>query len=202
MDYNEQYKGYIGIDESGRGCAGGELVFAGVKLHTNGDVDFADDSKKTTHKQREEMVDKIKSNVQHCTVIKTAEEIDEKGLSLCLKECLETIIEYFGEDEKYLYDGNKTFGVDNPNLETLVKADAKVKTVGAASIIAKHTKDLLMQQHHIEFPQYGWDTNAGYITKKHVQAILEHGYTKYHRKSYKIKELEDKEIKDKTDFLF
>ena len=188
------------IDESGRGNAAGEMVFCGIRII--GDVSFADDSKKTTFQQRETMVEKIKANVEHCLVVKTPQEIDEKGLSQCLKECLETIIEYFGEDEKYLYDGNKTWNVTNPNLETLVKADALVKGVGAASIIAKHTKDYLMLEHHKEYPEYGWDTNQGYVTKKHISAIKENGYSKYHRKSYKIKELIDEEVKEKTDFLF
>lgn len=199
IDYNETYKGYIGIDEAGRGCVGGELVFTGVRI--TGDVSMAVDSKTTTTTQRESLVETIKQNVEQCTVITSAEEIDRIGLSQAIKQSLETIIEYF-PNEKYLYDGNKTFGVDNPNLETLVKADGLVKSVGAASIIAKHTKDQLMLEHHKEYPQYSWDTNAGYITKKHVQAILEHGYTPYHRKSYKIKELEEQENKTKTDILF
>lgn len=199
IDYEEKYKDYIYIDEAGRGCVGGELVFCAVKV--TGNVDFANDSKQTTFKEREKLVKLVKANTEYFTVVTTAEEIDKIGLSTVIKDSLEKIIEFF-PNEKYLYDGNKTFGVENPNLETLVKADAKVKGVGAASIIAKHLKDSLMLEHHKEFPQYCWDTNAGYITKKHVEAILEYGYTPYHRKSYKIKEIEEKENQEKTDFLF
>lgn len=176
------------------------MIFTGVKI--TGNVDCADDSKKLTFKQREELVNKIKSNVVHCSIITTAEEIDNIGLSKAIKKSLESIIEYFGENEKYLYDGNKTFGVENKNLETLVKADALVKGVGAASIIAKHLKDQLMLSHHEEFPMYGFSNNFGYITKSHVQAIKDFGYCKYHRHSYKIKELEDFKNKQSTNCLF
>ena len=199
MNLDEKYQGYIGIDEAGRGCAGGELVFTGVKVL--GDISMANDSKQTTHKEREKMLVEILKGVEHCTVITTAIEIDKIGLSQAIKQSLETIIAYF-PNEKYLYDGNKVFGVENSNLETLVKADTLVKSVGAASIIAKSQKDKLMLEHHQEYPQYSWDTNMGYITKKHVTAIMEYGYTPYHRKSYKIKALEDKASKDTTNLLF
>lgn len=199
MDLEEQFKDYIYIDEAGRGCAAGELVFTGVKVI--GDVSFANDSKKTSFKEREEMLQKILNNVEHCTVITTAEEIDKIGLSSAIKKSLETIILYF-PNSNYLYDGDKTFGVDEPNLKTLVKADAKIKGVGAASIIAKSTKDKLMLEHHEEYPQYSWNTNFGYITKKHVEAILEYGYTLYHRQSYKIKEIESVRNKETTNILF
>lgn len=200
MDYEDRYKNYIFIDEAGRGNLAGEMVFTGVKV--TGNVDFADDSKKLSYSQREKMVDKIKSNVQHCTVITTAKEIDENGLSLSIKKSLETIIIHFGEDEHYLYDGNKTFGVKNKNLETLVKADALVKGVGAASIIAKHTKDSLMHIHHEDYPMYGFNNNAGYATKQHIEAIKEHGYCDLHRMSYNVKELTEWNNQQTTDLLF
>ena len=175
------------------------MVFTGVKVY--GDVSMADDSKKTTHQERTIMLEYILLNVQHCTVITTAEEIDDIGLSKAIKKSLETIIEYF-PNEKYLYDGSNKFNCNCETLETLVKADALVKGVGAASIIAKTTKDKLMLEHHQEFPMYGWDSNQGYVTKKHVSAILEYGHTKYHRKTYKIKEIEEKKSIETTDLLF
>lgn len=196
IDYEEKYKGFIFVDEAGRGCVGGELVFTGVDV--TGDVSFANDSKKLTYNQREAMVENILNNVTPCIVITTAEEIDKIGLSAAIKKSLETIIAFF-PDRKYLYDGNKVFGVTNPNIETLVKADALVKGVGAASIIAKHNKDKLMLEHHEEFPQYAFNEHFGYITKKHVAALIEYGYTKYHRKSYKIKQLQSP---SEADILF
>jgi ribonuclease HII len=189
IDFNTKYQGYVFIDEAGRGCVGGELVFAGVKIKEGCNVDNANDSKKLNLQQRTDLVDSLLENVEHYVVITTASTIDEKGLAFALKTSLEQIISFFGVNNHFLYDGNQTFGVECEGLETLVKADALVKGVGAASIIAKHNKDRLMRIHHQEFPHYGWDSNAGYITKNHIEAIKKYGYTPYHRKSYKIKGL-------------
>lgn len=162
---------------------------------------MADDSKKTTHTQREEIYQDIIKGVDYHLVKVEPSKIDKDGLSKCIKEALEEIINHF-PNEKYLYDGKAKFGVENPNLETLVKADALVKGVGAASIIAKVHKDRLMEEHAKTYPQYGFETNSGYGTPKHIQAIIDYGYTPIHRRSYKIKQLQDKEIKDSTDLLF
>ena len=176
------------------------MVFTGVKV--TGDVSFADDSKKLSKKQREEMVDKIKRNVQHCTVITTAQEIDENGISLSIKNSLETIIKYFGDSEDYLYDGSCKFGVVHPNLETLVKADAKVKGVGAASIIAKHTKDVIMEDHDKKYPEYDFKNNAGYATKDHIDTIKKYGLTPIHRRSFQVKSLKTEHIISSVNILF
>ncbi len=198
--YDSLFDGYIFIDESGRGNLAGEMVFCGLKI--TGDVSFADDSKKLSFKQREGLVEKIKENSEFFTVITTPQEIDLFGLSSMIKKSLEQIINNFGKDENFLYDGNKTFGVDNQNLKTLVKADALVKGVGAASIIAKHTKDMLMKHHHEKFPMYNFLNNAGYATKDHIEAIKKYGYCDIHRKSYKVKELQTIENKNVVDLLF
>jgi ribonuclease HII len=200
IDYNTIYKGYVFIDESGTGCIAGPAVVTGLKI--TGEVSFAEDSKKLSSKQREDMVEKIKLNSEFFTVITTAKEIDDFGLPQMIKKSLELIINKFGNDEKYLYDGNRMFGVENLNLETLVKADALVKGVGAASIIAKHTKDLLMLEHHKIFPQYNFVQNAGYATKQHIELIKKHGYCELHRMSYKVKELVEWENKKMVDVLF
>lgn len=200
VDYDEIFKDYIYIDESGRGNLAGEMVFCGLRIID--DVSFADDSKKLSFKQREEMVEKIKENSDFFTVVTTPQEIDAFGLSAMIKKSLEQIINNFGKDENFLYDGNKTFGVENSNLKTLVKADALVKGVGAASIIAKHTKDMLMKYHHEKFPMYNFLNNAGYATKDHIEAIKKYGQCEIHRKSYKVKELQEFENKNVVDLLF
>lgn len=162
------------------------MVFVGAKVI--GNVECADDSKKLSYKQRDEMILAIKENVQYVTVITTAKEIDAVGLSLSIRKSLAYIISHFGNHEKYLYDGNNSFGFSNIN--TLINADALVKGVGAASIIAKHTKDAMMLSHHIKYSMYGFDTNSGYATKKHIEAIKEYGYCELHRMTYNVKSLE------------
>lgn len=179
----------------------GPAIFVGVKIRVPyEELNFAVDSKKTNKKQRSEMVETIKNGVEYCLIEIPPSDIDSKGLSPCIKGALEQIKEYFGSTEKYLYDGNKTFGATD--IETLVKADGKVISVSCASIIAKSFLDGLMEDFHIQHPEYGFNTNAGYGTKKHIAAIKEYGYTELHRKSYKIKALQEFKIKNTTNILF
>ena len=201
IDYNEQYKDYIGIDECARGNLFGPCIFVGVKLRVPYEqLSFAVDSKTTKKAQRSEMIDKIKNCVQYCLVEIPPQDIDSKGLSTCIKGALEQIKEYFGKDEKYLYDGKSVFNCEG--IDTLIKADAKVISVSCASIIAKSFLDTLMEGYHKKYPEYGFINNSGYGTKQHIAAIKEYGYTDLHRKSYKIKALEDEVIKDTTNILF
>ena len=201
INYNEKYKDYIGIDEVARGNAFGPSLFVGVRLKVPyKELDFVVDSKTTNKSQRTNMVEKIKKSVDYHLVEIPPSDIDNKGLSICIKGALENIKEHFGKGNKYLYDGNKTFGATN--IETLVKADNKVISVSCASIIAKAALDTLMEGFHKQYPEYNLIKNSGYITKQHVQAIKEYGYTPLHRKSYKIKELEEDKNKKTTDILF
>ena len=92
------------------------------------------------------------------------------------------------EADEYLFDGNSTFGV--ANLQTLVKADATIAEVSAASILAKVTHDRDILELDKEYPQYGFAKHKGYGTALHVEMIKQYGYTPVHRKTYKIKALE------------
>jgi ribonuclease HII len=184
--YND---GWVGIDEAGRGCSGGSLFFVGAKLKPGVDISqiaFANDSKKTSHNQRVSMAKRLRELVQVCIVQSSAERVDEIGLSKCISTSLEKIKETFG-DVKYVYDGNTSYKV--PDIETVVKGDAKVSLISAASIFAKLRKDVESLRIHQEYPEYGFDTHSGYINEKHTNMIIQYGYTKYHRKSYNIKKL-------------
>jgi ribonuclease HII len=85
-----------------------------------------------------------------------------------------------------IVDGNKFKPFKNKPYKTIIKGDEKYLSIAAASILAKTERDNYMLKIHEEFPQYGWNTNKGYPTKFHKQAILEFGITKYHRKSFKL----------------
>ena len=199
IDYKKQYDGYIGIDECARGNLFGPSLFVGVKLKVPyEELNFAVDSKTTKKSQRADMIEKIKNSVEYCLIEIPPQDIDSKGLSPCIKGALEAIKEYFGTNEKYLYDGSSTFNCEG--ISTLVKADGKVISVSCASIIAKNFLDILMEQYDVDYPEYGFIKNSGYGTKQHINAIKEHGYTPLHRLSYKIKELIT--IDKKSDFLF
>lgn len=174
-----------GIDEAGRGPIAGDLVMAGCIL--NSSIDGLNDSKKLTAKKREVLFEEIIKNSTYHIVKFTPLQIDEDGISTCLKKGLEEIMQNLDANE-YLFDGNTTFGV--ANLETMIKADGKVPEVSAASIIAKVTHDRDILKEAKKYPQYGFEKHKGYGTALHIQMIKEHGYCDIHRRSYKLKALE------------
>jgi ribonuclease HII len=176
---------FCGIDEAGRGPLAGDLVMAGCILHVN--IDGLNDSKKLTAKKRELLYDIIKENSTYHIAKFSAQDIDNKGISACLREGLLEIMKYLKADE-YLYDGNQTYGVKN--LATMIQADGKIAEVSAASILAKviHDRDILKIAK--KYPQYQFEKHKGYGTQLHVAMIKEYGYCDIHRKTYKIKALE------------
>jgi len=174
-----------GIDEAGRGPVAGPLVMAGVILTSR--VGGLNDSKQLTEKRREALFDTILENSQHHIVRFGPEQIDELGISECLKRGLESIMDALESDD-FLFDGNSTFGAKG--LRTMVKADAEVPEVSAASILAKVTRDREMIELAKAYPQYGLELHKGYGTKTHIEAIKTHGYSEIHRKSFRLKALQ------------
>ena len=174
-----------GIDEAGRGPLAGPLVMAGVILHN--EVAGLNDSKKLSEKKRESLFDLIIKNSTFHIVRFDATQIDELGISACLASGLRDIMQNLGEAD-YLFDGNSTFGVSG--LRTLIKADALIQEVSAASILAKVTRDREMMELAVIYPDYGFADHKGYGTASHVQAIREYGYCDIHRKSFKLKALQ------------
>ncbi len=174
-----------GIDEAGRGPLAGDLVMAGCILHVN--VDGLNDSKKLTPKKREELYEKIILSSTYHIVKFSASLIDEIGISKCLKSGLEEILQNI-KATNYLFDGNTNFGVKG--LETLIKADATIPEVSAASILAKVAHDRDMMELDKLYPQYKFASHKGYGTALHVEMIKLHGYSPVHRRTYKIKALE------------
>lgn len=173
-----------GIDEAGRGCLAGPLVVAGVVLRES--ILGLNDSKVLSEKERERLFDIIQENADSKIVFCDNTMVDEKGLSACLKFAIETIKDHFQEHD-ILMDGNCTFGV--LGIRALIKADATIPEVSAASILAKVSRDRYMKEVAPLYPQYRFETHKGYGSALHVKAIKEHGYCKLHRKSFKIKEL-------------
>lgn len=174
-----------GIDEAGRGPIAGPLVMAGVILLAP--VAGLADSKKLTEKKRESLFDEIKAKSRHRIVRFEAEQIDANGISHCLAEGLKAIMRSIGEAD-FLFDGNSTFGVQG--LRTMVKADAAVPEVSAASILAKVTRDREMIEMAAAFPGYGFESHKGYGTAAHIDAIRRYGYCEIHRRSFRLKALE------------
>jgi len=178
-----------GIDEAGRGPIAGPLVMAGVILKEN--INGLRDSKKLTEKKRELLFDEIKQKSLFKIVEVDNKTIDEKGLSWSINYCLNEIVNSLKAD-KYIFDGNSKFGVEV--LETMVKGDDKVTEISAASILAKVTRDRFMKSIASKYPNYSFAKHKGYITKQHISEIIEFGYSDIHRKSYKLKALNQKTL--------
>lgn len=174
-----------GIDEAGRGPLAGPLIIAGVIL--NHPIEGLNDSKKLTEKKREALFNIICQNSMYHIARFSAAQIDELGLSACLAAGLRDIMGALGEAD-YLYDGNSTFGVSG--LRTMVKADATVPEVSAASILAKVTRDREMIELASFYPQYGFEAHKGYGSATHIAAIRQYGYCEIHRQSFKLKSLQ------------
>jgi len=174
-----------GIDEAGRGPIAGDLVMAGCIL--NAEIAGLNDSKKLTEKKRETLYEIIIQNAEYHIVKFSAKDIDENGISHCLKSGLLQIMKNIKTDN-FLFDGNTAFGVKN--LTTMVKADGKVAEVSAASILAKVTHDRDILKEAKKYPEYQFEKHKGYGTKLHVEMIKKHGYCDIHRRTYKLKALE------------
>lgn len=173
-----------GIDEAGRGCLAGPLVVAGVVL-AQPIVGLAD-SKLLTEKRREALFALIQAQAAYKIVFCNNTMVDDKGLSFCLKHAILTIQAHF-KGHPILMDGNCTFGVEG--IQTMVKADAKVPEVSAASILAKVSRDRFMYEIASRYPHYDFDKHKGYGSALHVEKIKQFGYCDLHRKTFKIKSL-------------
>lgn len=173
-----------GIDEAGRGALAGELVVAGCVLKDDClDLGLMD-SKKLSEAKREKIFDKLVQRCEYLVVYFRNTIIDEIGLSECLKRALIVIKSHF-KDYDFIYDGNCNYGVSEIN--TLIKADAKIPQVSAASIIAKVSRDRQMRHFDAFYPDFGYAKHKGYGTKDHLFALEKFGPNALTRKSFKIK---------------
>jgi len=179
------HQNLCGIDEAGRGPFAGPLSVAGVVLKN--DIKELDDSKKLSEKKREKLFDIIKENSFYHIVFTSAKDIDELGLSLCLQNSIKEIMQNI-QAQQYLMDGNTSFGIEN--LDFLIKADAQIKEVSAASILAKVSRDRYMSEIAKQYPKYSFEKHKGYGTQVHTDAIIKHGFCDIHRRTFKIKKLE------------
>ena len=176
-----------GIDEAGRGPLAGPLVMAGVVLLRP--VDGLNDSKVLSESRREALYEAITACARYCIVRFSPGEIDALGIGVCLRRGLEAVKAHFGDEVAYLFDGNSPFGV--AGIRTQIKADAEVPEVSAASILAKVTRDREMVALAKTYPQYGFERHKGYATKAHYEALYRYGRCPVHRKSFRIRGLDE-----------
>lgn len=195
FDKNFEKPFLIGTDEAGRGPAAGGVFAAAVFIYNfeiEKELSKLNDSKKLSAKTREELFDIILNNTINSIVCVEVEEIEKynilncslKAMKLSCENVISQIKDFSLENSMTIVDGNKLIKNYTYPQQYVIKGDAKSSSIAASSILAKVTRDRYMQKLDEEFPQYDWKNNAGYLTKKHQEAILEYGVTKYHRKSF------------------
>ena len=177
-----------GCDEAGRGCLAGSVYAAAVILPPDYQNELLNDSKKLTAKKRYGLREEIERDAIAWAVgIVTPEEIDKINILnasfLAMHRALDQLKV---RPQAVIVDGNRFTPYQNLPFTTIVKGDGKYLSIAAASILAKTYRDDYMLSLAEEYPQYDWQSNMGYPTKNHRQAIRQHGITPYHRKSYNL----------------
>ena len=186
--YEREYAAYqaiCGIDEVGRGPLAGPVVASAVILPKDCDILYINDSKKLSEKKREMLYDEIMEKAVAVGIgIVGPERIDEINILQATYEAMrEAISKLSVQPDLLLNDAVKIPGVTLPQV-SIIKGDAKSASIGAASIIAKVTRDRMMVEYDSIFPEYGFAANKGYGTAIHIAALKELGPTPIHRRSF------------------
>jgi len=191
------YKFIAGTDEAGRGPLAGPLVVAAVILPNSYNNPAIDDSKKLTAKKREELFEIIKEKALAYSIqVISVEEIEKLNIYEASRQgmirCVKTLNH---EVNALLTDAMPIADFDYPVIP-LVHGDALSQSIAAASILAKVTRDRIMEEYDKQYPQYDFKNNMGYGTKKHLEALKEYGITPIHRKTYEpIKSMLNEQLK-------
>ena len=174
-----------GVDEAGRGPLMGPVVAAAVILDDLKPIKGLADSKKLTALQRARLYDEILAKALCCSIaMATVKEINELNILQAAMLAMKRAVEGLRlKPHKVLVDGNR-LPVLNILAEAIVKGDAKVPAISAASILAKVTRDRWCAAYDLEYPQYGFAGHKGYGTAAHLAALREHGACPQHRKSF------------------
>jgi ribonuclease HII len=176
-----------GVDEAGRGPLAGPVVAAAVILDLNSPIDGINDSKKLNAKRRDELYEKIMmSGCVYGVGIVSPEEIDKINILQATFRAMRLALEKLEElCDIMLVDGNQLVaGIDKKLQRTVVGGDGVSANIAAASIVAKVTRDRIMEELHEQYPVYDFNGNKGYGTKRHMAMITEHGLSPVHRKSF------------------
>jgi len=184
-----QSRGFLriaGVDEVGRGPLAGPVVAAAVVLDPANIPDGLNDSKKLTAKRRDALNDLILASADVCIAMASVEEIDEINILRASHLAMERAVAGLARaPDHLLIDGNMIPRGLTHSSEAIVKGDARSVSISAASIVAKTSRDRLMGDLAQQFPGYGWDTNAGYPSPAHKEALRNLGVTPHHRRSFK-----------------
>jgi ribonuclease HII len=183
-----------GCDEAGRGCLAGPVFAAAVILPENFEYSLLNDSKQLGEKHRKTLRKIIENEaIAWSVAMVDNEEIDKINiLNASILAMHKALSALKIQPEFIIVDGNRFKPYGNIAYRTIVKGDAKYKSIAAASILAKTHRDEFMENIAKQYPQYDWAQNKGYPVKKHRKAIAEFGVTPFHRLSYKLLETQIK----------
>ena len=196
LDYERRlwadgYERVAGLDEAGRGCLAGPVVAAAVVMPPDTELPAIQDSKSLSEEARLSAREQIEEQSEaHAIARCSPDEIDEINiLQAALQAMRRAVAACEPSPDFLLVDGNQWERslTDAPwPYETVVKGDATSQSIAAASILAKTERDAMMRTLHEKHPEYAWDTNVGYPTQQHYDAIAEHGATPHHRRSFTL----------------
>ena len=184
--YSKGFKNICGIDEAGRGPLAGPVVVAGVIMPENSMIEFVNDSKKVTEKRREKLYDVIMEEaISYSIAVIDQDVIDEMNILNATKKGVTDVVDGLEiKPDLILVDALEHINTRGIPYEPLIKGDARCYNIAAASILAKVTRDRIMRQWDEIYPQYGFLSNKGYGTAKHIEAIKQYGLCPIHRKSF------------------
>lgn len=181
------FKNIAGVDEAGRGACAGPLVIAAVILNNPLSKEFTEvrDSKELSEKKREQLFEVITANSNaYSIIVASVIEIDSGGVHKANIEGMRRAVLGLNLNPDYvLTDGYQIDGLAIPAL-AVWKGDQVSLSISAASILAKVTRDRIMRELDLDFPEYGFASHKGYITAKHSAALVKFGPAKVHRKSF------------------
>ena len=180
--YEKGYNLVCGVDEAGRGPLAGPVCAAAVVLPKGLILEGVNDSKKLTEKKREALFDVITEQALDWSVaFATVEEIEEINILNAAMLAMKRAVEGLKNPVDFaIIDGNKKPPLEI-DCEAVVKGDAKSMSVAAASILAKVSRDRILRQYAVDYPQYGFEKHKGYGTKVHVEALKKYGPCEVHR---------------------
>lgn len=184
--YSEKIKLIAGIDEAGRGPLAGPVVVGIAIMPKDSMIEGVNDSKKVSEKKREKLYDQITEEAICWSVgIADQREIDEINILNATKKALTLAIDNLKiKPDKIVVDALDKIDTRGIPYISVIKGDAKIYSISAASIIAKVTRDRIMREYDEVYPEYGFSTHKGYGTAKHIQAIKEYGICPLHRKTF------------------
>jgi ribonuclease HII len=185
FEFKHLIKTLAGVDEVGRGSLIGPVYAAAVILNQSVNKKLLKDSKTISKKKRKELFIYIKKNSIWAIGQASVREIEKLNiLQASLLAMKRAILKLKKKPSLTLIDGNKLPDLKNCNLKYVIKGDQMIPCISAASIIAKVSRDKFITTLSKKYKNYGWETNFGYGTKKHLRAIKKFGITKHHRKTF------------------